>query len=407
MGMKTMNFTQRNKVWQEADLLLQQGHFEACIALFEKAYAQDDQHDWYPLFIGDIYRYYLKQTDKALHYYELPLIHAKDRMKTSTLSPLRYLLKRVSNHYYEKENWERAIHYYSWFISFKPSNFHDKEFVRYAKALVNSGEKNKAIEVLALGLKHSFSREIKKAWNELSSDPVEILPFPSVKAGYERISIKTDIIMPGMDIAKEIDSYTKHIRKEGDILTIASCVVAVSERRIFSVDSIQASSFSRLLSRYVHDDQFPFGGNAPLCNPLSMQAAINETGALRILFSAIFGGVLSKIFPGSGMFYRLAGEQAALIDDMPGAIPPFDYYVVLGPKNSRNTCYAIKERTGHEAAVVDANDLQVAWAVGVSDPLLKKPIENALSDNPAGNGDQRTPIIVLRPLSDTVQKKPG
>ena len=107
------------------------------------------------------------------------------------------------------------------------------------------------------------------------------------------------------------------------------------------------------------------------------------------------------------MFYRLAGEQAALIDDMPGAIPPFDYYVVLGPKNSRNTCYAIKELTGHEAAVVDANDLQIAWAVGVSEPLLKKPIENALSDNPAGNGDQRTPIIILRPLSYPAQKKLG
>ena len=133
----------------------------------------------------------------------------------------------------------------------------------------------------------------------------------------------------------------------------------------------------------------------------------SETGALRILYSAIFGGVLSKIFPGSGMFYRLAGEQAALIDDMPGAIPPFDYYVVLGPKDSHKTCQAIKNLTGHDAAVIDANDLQIAWAVGVSDLKLKKPIENALSDNPAGNGDQRTPIIVLRPLSDEALKKLG
>lgn len=402
-----MTFPQRYAVWQEADLLLQQGHFEACIVLFQKAYEQDPHHDWYSLFIGDIYRYYLKDTEKALPYYELPLIQAKERMNTNTLSPLRYFLKRVSNIYYEQENWEKAILYYSWFISFKPSNFHDKEFVRYAKALHNTGKKDKALEILALGMKHSFSREIKKAWNELSSAPVEILPFQSVKGAYERIAIKTEIIMPGMDIPELIDQYTKNIRKKGDILTIASCVVALAERRIFSVDSIQASSLAKLLSRFVHDDQFPFGGNAPLCNPLSMQAAIQETGALRILCSAIFGGVLSKIFPGSGMFYRLAGEQAALIDDMPGAIPPFDYYVVLGPKNSHKTCQAIKNLTGHDSAVIDANDLQIAWAVGVSDLKLKKPIENALSDNPAGNGDQRTPIIVLRPLSDEALKKLG
>jgi hypothetical protein len=400
-----MNYLQRNQVWREADLLLQQGHFKACISLFENAYAQDAQHDWYSLFIGDIYRYYLKDTDKALPYYELPLIQAKERMNTSTLSPLRYLLKRVSNIYYEKENWEKALQYYEWFISFKPSNFHDKEFVRYALALVHAGEKDKAMEVLALGMKHSFSREIKKTWNELSSEKVEIPPFSSSKGAYERITIKTEIIMPGMDIPSVMDQYTKNIREKGDLLTIASCVVALAERRIYSVDSIKASSLAKVLSRFVHDDQFPFGGNAPLCNPLSMQAAIQETGAFRILYSAVFGGVLSKVFPGSGMFYRLAGEQAALIDDMPGAIPPFDYYVVLGPKDSSKTCQEVKELTGHDTAIVDANDLQIAWAVGVSDRKLKKPIETALSDNPAGNGDQRTPIIILRPLGDKAQKK--
>lgn len=400
-----MNFTQRYAIWQEADSFLQQKSYLECIHVFQKAYEQDPKHDWWSLFMGDIYRYYLKDIDKALPFYELPLIDAKDRMNTTTLSPLRYFLKRVSNIYYEKSNWEKAIHYYEWFISFKPSNFHDKEFIRYALALVHIGQKDKALEVLALGMKHSFSRDIKKTWNELSSEKVLIDPFPTNKGGYERLAIKTEIIMPGMDIPQVMDLYTKEIRKKGDILTIASCVVALAERRIYSVDSISPSPLAKLLSRFVHDDQYPFGGNAPLCNPLSMQAAIQETGALRILFSAFFGGLWSKIFPGSGMFYRFAGEQAALIDDMPGAIPPFDYYVVLGPKDSRKTCQEVKELTGHDTAIVDANDLQIAWAVGVSDHKLKKPIENALSDNPAGNGDQRTPIIILRPLGEAAQKK--
>ncbi len=97
------------------------------------------------------------------------------------------------------------------------------------------------------------------------------------------------------------------------------------------------------------------------------------------------------------MFYRLAGEQAALIDDMPGAIAPFDYSIILGPKDSNQTSLEIKKITGCDAAIVDANDLQIAWVVGCSDRSLQSPIEKAMEDNPAGNGDQQTPIILLRP----------
>ena len=155
-----------------------------------------------------------------------------------------------------------------------------------------------------------------------------------------------------------------------------------------------------MLSKFVRSENLPFGGNAPLCNPLSMQLAIEEVGILRILFSALFGGIISKIFKGSGAFYRLAGEQTALIDDMPGAVPPYDYYVILGPKDSNKTALSIKAKTGNDSAVIDANDLGIAWAVGLSDKSKRQIIENVLSDNPAGNGDQRTPIVILRPTSD-------
>jgi hypothetical protein len=96
------------------------------------------------------------------------------------------------------------------------------------------------------------------------------------------------------------------------------------------------------------------------------------------------------------MFYRFAGEQAALIDDMPGAIPPFDYYVILGPSDSRDIANQIKGKTGCEVAIIDANDLEIAWAVGCSNPKQKKLIEEVMKDNPAGNGDQTTPIVLLR-----------
>jgi len=395
-----MNFKKAFQIWQEADSLLQQTRFLDSISIFQKAYQLYPQHDWYALYIGDIYAYYLNNIEKALEWYEKPLIEGKNRLTTDTLSPLRYLLKRVAHQYYLKQEWEKAVCYYEWFISFQPSNFHDGEFIRYAEALRAMGKLDQAKDVLALGIKHSRSRQLRKAWNQYSTDPMDVPPMEPIRNGFLRIPVKTDIIMPGDSISDMVDLYTKKQRKKGDILTIASCVVAVAERRIYSVDSIYPSVLAKTLSKFVHDDQFPFGGNAPLCNPLSMQAAIQECGTFRILFSALIGGMISKLIPGSGMFYRMAGSQAALIDDMPGAIPPFDYYVVLGPKNSKTTCNEIKKATGHEAAVIDANDLQIAWAVACSDPKLKKPIEAAMQDNPAGNGDQQTPIILLRPAGN-------
>ncbi len=393
-----ISFKERFQIRREAEKFIKNQQYEKAIHCFKEAYLKFPQHHWYALWIGDLCRYYLKDSESALRWYEPPLTGEHRLKDTSALSPTRYLLKRVSNMYFDLQNWEKTCHYFDWFIGFQPSNFHDKEFVRYAYALDQMGKQSKALEILQLGMQHSSSIDIKECWNKLSQEKIEIKPFPKVRHGYERIPVKTDIIMPGANIAAVVDEYTRDLRKPGDILTMASCVVAVAERRMYSADSIKASLLAKLLSRAVHDDQFPFGGNAPLCNPLSMQAAINESGWWRILMAAAFGGVISKLIKGSGMFYRLAGEQAALIDDMPGAIPPFDYYVVMGPRNATATCRAIKDCTGHESAIIDANDLQIAWAVGCSNPSLKSTIEETMKDNPAGNGDQRTPLIILRPL---------
>jgi len=84
---------------------------------------------------------------------------------------------------------------------------------------------------------------------------------------------------------------------------------------------------------------------------------------------------------------------------MPGAIPPYDYYVILGPKDSYKTSLKIKEMTSCDAAIVDANDLGIAWVVGTSDKSKAREIEEALSDNPQGNGDQQTPIVLLRKVN--------
>lgn len=381
---------------QKINSFLWQNEYQSALPIALQADEEYPDFYWYGLLAGDIQHYYLLDEEAAFRQYEKVFQRGQSNFTSSTLSPYRYLLKRLSEMTFQRKEYTQAVEYYSQFIAFQPSNFHEKDFCRYANALHEIGEKKQAIAVLELGVQYSRSRVIRHLLSQYKGENEPMMPFQSSFQGYRRIPVETDIIKPGTDLPAYIETITSSLRKPGDVITIASCVVAVAEKRLRGVDEIEASFLAKWLARFVHDDNFPFGGNAPLCNPLSMEVAIQETGWFRILMAAIFGGIAGKIFPKKGFFYRLAGEQAALIDDMPGAIPPFDYYVILGPKDSNMTSRRIKEKTGCEAAVVDANDLQIAWAVGTSSPGLKSLVESVMSDNPAGNGDQKTPIILLR-----------
>jgi len=45
---------------------------------------------------------------------------------------------------------------------------------------------------------------------------------------------------------------------------------------------------------------------------------------------------------------------------------------------------------------VAVNDLNIAHVLGASDGLNVRTVEHALHDNPHGNGDEQTPIVVLK-----------
>jgi len=394
-----LSIKKRIDLRNRAEAAIEEKDFLNAISIFKEGLKLDPRYYWYYLFIGDIYYFELNDLVSAIFWYEKCIELGGKSLSTDTLSPLRYLLKRLSKIYFDKEDYNKAVKYYEWFISFKPSNFHDTDFVNYAKALLELGERENAISVLRMGEKYSKSTKIRRMLSELTGEKYNLTDFQRIKNGYERIPIKTPIIKMGDDICEIADKFTKDIRREEDIITIASAVAALAEGRAKSVDVIYASPLARFLSFFVKKDNYPFGGNAPLCNPLAMQVAINEIGTARVVFSALFGGILGKIFRKNGLFYRLAGPQSALIDDMPGAIPPYDYHVILGPKDSDRTSLKIKEMTSCDAAIVDANDLGVAWVVGASDKCKTREIEEALSDNPQGNGDQQTPIVLLRKVN--------
>lgn len=205
----------------------------------------------------------------------------------------------------------------------------------------------------------------------------------------ELIPIKTHIVTKRDNIADVIEKYAGPFMGPDDVVSVAESVVAITQGRYRRPEQMNPSMLAHVLARFVHPD-------SSCSSACGMQLTIDEGGALRVFLAFIVGGV-GKVFGNSGMFYKLAGEQAALIDDVTGTMPPFDKVLVMGPKDPVAVAEAIKARVGcYGAAVADVNDLKRAAVLGVSEGLDPGMLSRILIDNPFGNGNQQTPIVIIK-----------
>ncbi len=208
-----------------------------------------------------------------------------------------------------------------------------------------------------------------------------------------RIRVKTGLLTEADSVGAVVELAVRPKVQPGDIVTIAESPVAIMQGRAIPVSEIRPGFWASVLWRFVKKVRYGIG----LRSPWSMQCAIEEVGAPRILRAAI-AGAWGKLRGRSGDFYRVAGPQAAMIDAAhTSGVREFYEYVIKGPKEPDQVAQAIKEQTGCESAVVDANDVFGCKVVGASNGLDAGLVEVAMADNPAGQGDAMTPVIVLRP----------
>lgn len=209
---------------------------------------------------------------------------------------------------------------------------------------------------------------------------------------YARYPVKTKLITPqDKDISQIILQYAKPHLQPGDILFISEKAVAITQGRAYDIKDIKASWLARMLSKFVMKTPVGIG----LGSPETMQLALEEVGAARILAAAIIGG-LGKIIGLRGLFYLVAGSGARSIDGaVPYAIPPYNNYVSKGPVNAAQVAHHIFEKLGAPVAIVDANDLGVN-ILGTSAGVNAKFVARAIKDNPLGQSDEQTPIGIIR-----------
>ena len=97
-----------------------------------------------------------------------------------------------------------------------------------------------------------------------------------------------------------------------------------------------------------------------------------------------------------GIFYRLTNPESSLIDDISGTVIPYDKTIVLGPNNPKLFCEKVSKALKIDVAVADVNDLGGVKILASSNKSIIKLLKIALKKNPAGNADEKTPIVIVR-----------
>ncbi len=209
---------------------------------------------------------------------------------------------------------------------------------------------------------------------------------------FERIPLKTKILTADDNISDIFREYALPYLKAGDIVTISESPLAITQGRAIPVKDLKIGFLARFLWRFVAKVPYGIGLRAPA----SMQCAIDEAGACRILLAAVIGA-MGKVIGRKGDFYRVAGMQAALIDASgTSPVPPYHETVIKGPLNPQKEAQALYTEFGFHVAVMDINDIGGSWMIGGSKGLDKGFMEAVMKDNPQGQADELTPLCIVR-----------
>ena len=209
---------------------------------------------------------------------------------------------------------------------------------------------------------------------------------------YSRHPIRTHVVTDKDNINEVCEKYAGPALREGDVLFISEKCVACTQQRAIYMKDIKPRRLAVILSHFVTKTPHGIG----LGIPETMEMALQECGTVRILFAA-FCSVIGKLLGKKGWFYMVAGPKARGIDGpTEGTIPPYDHYVVLTPAAPTGTAKRLAQALGYPVAIVDINDLG-ANILGFSE---KEPsmafLAKALGDNPLGQGEECTPMGILR-----------
>lgn len=211
---------------------------------------------------------------------------------------------------------------------------------------------------------------------------------------YARHPVRTHLVTADDDAAAVVKRYAGDLADDVRLVAVSERMVAITQGRSYPMDTIRPGRLARLLVRYVTRPGYGIG----LGTPQTMQLAVDEVGAPRILLAAALSAV-TKPFGVHGVFYRVAGRQAAAIDGPTSyTIPPYNQAATLGPRDPDGAARTIAAALGVPVAIIDANDAGCA-VLGASPGVDRRFVQRLFADNPLGQAREQTPICVVREVA--------
>jgi hypothetical protein len=195
-------------------------------------------------------------------------------------------------------------------------------------------------------------------------------------------------VRPGDDLASLVLQSVRGIARAGDVLAVSETALAIAQGEFVAAEHVRPSRLAYALCRYA-------GPLATISQPESMQLVIEQAGSLKVIAATLLGAI-GRLAGRRGIFYELMGEAIAAFDGYTGTMPPYERAIVFAPRVPDEFARSVRERGGIECAVVDVNDLEKAKVLGRSAGVCSAGVERALLDNPHGNSDEQTPIVVLK-----------
>jgi len=204
------------------------------------------------------------------------------------------------------------------------------------------------------------------------------------------LPIPTHLLTHLDDPVEVVKRYVLPHAQPGDVVTIGETPIALMQGRFRHPTEVRPGWLAKRLCYY-------FMPTSSLATACGMQTLVDEVGAWRVLSAFLVGAMAKALLRKPGMFYVLAGDQARLIDDVTGTLPPYDQFIVLGPENPQQVVDLIYQETGIAAAIVDVNDLKAVKILAATPGISLEFLEQGLITNPAGNADEQTPVVLIRP----------
>ena len=213
---------------------------------------------------------------------------------------------------------------------------------------------------------------------------------------YDRYAIQTHFVEVGESQAELVRRYVLPIAQKGDVLSFGAKVMAMCTGNVKTKEEIKPGFWAKFLSPHASETVAGIG----MHDPYKLQLAIDMVGAPRVVFASIASAV-TKLFGVKGVFYKIVGPGVAGIDGFyyRSSFERYKSLALINNDNGAALCDALEKETGIPVVLMDANDIDRNQLGKCADfPLTDEEIQDAMKDNPSGQGGELTPLILIRPL---------